>query len=70
MEDDQLRLRLLLWSAYNDGTGYGDDGELQLWGIDFKRSSVSEIEGAIIDRRLTMLRMEALPLPPEISGKI
>ena len=47
MSNEEYRLRRLLWLAHNDGTAYGDDGEMQLRGVDFKRDSVDRIEEAI-----------------------
>ena len=36
--------------AYSQGKGYGDDGEMQFEGIDFKRMTIEEIQNAITRR--------------------
>lgn len=58
-ELDRLRAereewRKALWLAYNDGTAYGDDGEMQLWGIDFKRESLDQIIKAVVKRNVEL----------------
>src|ERR1017187_6437082 len=45
-------LRRLLWIAYSQGKGYGDDGEMQFEGIDFKRMTIEEIRNGITRRGL------------------
>ena len=40
-------LRRLLWICHAQGHGYGDDGEMQFDGIDFKRMSAQEIQTSI-----------------------
>jgi len=52
---ENLTLRRLLWRAHSDGTQYGDDGEMQLGMIDFKRDPVDSIQAAIRDRGLRKL---------------
>jgi hypothetical protein len=50
LEKDNAQLRRMLWWAHNDGTAYGDDGEMQLWNLDFKRDSVHRLEEGILER--------------------
>lgn len=52
---ENLALRRLLWLAHSDGTQYGDDGEMQIGMIDFKRDPVDSIQAAIRDRGLRTL---------------
>ena len=46
---ENFQLRRLLFAAHNDGTAYGDDGEMQCtdcaaWGIvDYKRAPLGEV---------------------------
>ena len=47
LKKSEMQFRELLWLRCNDGSAYGDDGEMQLWGIDFKRQPVDEIEEAL-----------------------
>ena len=47
LETENKILRRLLWIAYSQGKGYGDDGEMQFEGIDFKRMTIEEIQNAI-----------------------
>ena len=47
LEQDNIVLRKLLWLSRNDGSAYGDDGEMQLRGLDYRRMPVSELDAAI-----------------------
>ena len=52
LQAENTILRRLLWIAYSQGKGYGDDGEMQFEGIDFKRMTIEEIQNAITRRGL------------------
>jgi hypothetical protein len=64
LREENLALRRMLWLAKNDGSAYGDDGEMQLWCIDFRRASATEIEDALIriGRRQAERLSECAPL--------
>jgi hypothetical protein len=54
---DQLKIaRRMLWMCYSQGTGYGDDGEMQWNGIDFKRERLQDIQDTIHKRGLEEFR--------------
>lgn len=48
----------LLWLAFSNGSGYGDDGEMQWNCIDFKRGSITQIAEAIERHNLNELRKQ------------
>lgn len=51
---DQLKIaRELLWAAWSNGLGYGDDGEMQWDCIDFKRMPMQEIQEIIFRRNMS-----------------
>lgn len=53
---ENSRLRRLLWLAHGPGDGgYGDDGEMQWRGVDFKRGTVDQIERVIKERAMEKL---------------
>jgi regulator of replication initiation timing len=53
---DTERLRELLWMAWSNGMGYGDDGELQFAGMDFKRDSLELLERKMYERNLPAVK--------------
>lgn len=54
---DQLKIaRELLWMAFSNGMGYGDDGEMQWNFIDFKRDRMQDIQNTILTRNLEKFR--------------
>ena len=62
MNNDELRLRYLLWAQHPCGGKYGDDGEMQCGacGVDFRRDSPASIEAKIVranTERLAQCRM-------------
>lgn len=63
--DENARLRKLLWAAHAVGDGgYGDDGELQWRGVDFKRGPISQIEELIEFRNMEKLARAAHTASP------
>ena len=52
---DAERLRYLLWCAWDDGSGYGDDGEMQFDGMDFKRDPIELLEQKIQERNVSLI---------------
>ena len=52
---ERLRLRYLLWCAWDDGSGYGDDGEMQFDGMDFKRDPIELLEQKIQERNVSLI---------------
>jgi hypothetical protein len=61
LQAENKTLRRLLWLTFPGG--YGDDGEMQADGIDFKRQTAQEIE-AQIDRN-NEVKMKAFFKSPE-----
>jgi len=53
--DEISRLRYLLWCAWSNCQGYGDDGELQFEGMDFKRGAVELLERKMQERNAPMI---------------
>jgi hypothetical protein len=59
----ELKWRKLLWLNHArylpfEHTPYGDDGEMQCCGIDFKRASPDEIYELLIQRSLLVRKMD------------
>jgi hypothetical protein len=53
---ENQRLRELLWMAWSNGMGYGDDGEMQFAGMDFKRDSLELLERKMYERNLPAVK--------------
>ena len=70
LQAENTILRRLLWIAYSQGKGYGDDGEMQFEGIDFKRMTIEEIQNAITRCGVQRIPSRPQPTKPVIEAGV
>lgn len=63
VNEERRQLRRLLWLNHGHDYMYGDDGQMQCGGLDFKTATAEEIEEHI-DPRVAALRGYAITLAP------